>query len=385
MSDVDKIRELNQLLEEKVIERTLLLTRAKRTWQATFDAFVDPLSIVDHDMCIVRTNLAFARHCGADVRDINGKKCHQVLFGQNSACTGCPVSQTFASGKAKESEIADEAGGRVFRMWSVPLHADDNDESSGHSQVVCHYKDVTDEKELTRRVIQTEKMAAVGTLAGGVAHEINNPLGAILAFTQLAMTEAEEGSSLRDFLQEIESSAERCKHIVASLLGFSRQSHGERKPVVLGEVADRAIFLCRSETMRRNVEVITDYNNKTPKILADGNQIQQVLINLISNASHAIDNNGAITIRTSFVPGKSVSIKVSDNGPGIALEHQEKLFEPFFTTKPEDQGTGLGLSVSYGIVEDHGGKIEVTSKKGKGAAFELIFPWPREESDSFHE
>ena len=375
IADVIRLRELNHLLEEKVIERTRLLMRAKQTWEATFDAFVDPLAIVDQKLRIVRTNLAHAKQAGADVRKVNGRPCHQVLFDRTTPCESCPAVQTFATGETASGEVLDVASERVFRMWSFPMPEVES------RQAVCHYKDVTEERELQHKLLQSEKMAAVGTLAGGVAHEINNPLGAILAFSQLGLREAKAGSVLHDFLTEIEDSAQRCKRIVSSLLDFSRPSRGERKPVDLRPVVEQAVFLCRTQFRQSRVTIETAFaSGPDPVVLGDRNQLQQVLLNLMSNAYHAMEETGGqILVRSAVEEGHAVHLTVEDDGQGIEKRYVEKIFEPFFTTKAEGKGTGLGLAITYSIIRDHGGTIRVDSAVGEGTRFTLRFPWPGEE------
>ena len=367
-----------ELLEEKVNERTRLLVRAKRTWEGTFDAIVDPLAIVDRSFRIVRTNLAHAAVAGRDVRKVNGERCHAVLFGSATPCDGCPVQRTFATLDSAEGEIHDVKRERTYRMWSFPMSSGDQ-QGRGETrpdQAVCHYKDVTGEKELQRHLLQTEKMAAVGTLSGGVAHEINNPLGAILAFAQLGLQDAAEGSTVFDFLSEIERNALRCKRIVDGLLTFSRPSRGDRCPVRLDEVVGRAVFLCQHQFAKRQVVVTATHADGVPPVIGDANQIEQVLVNLLSNAYGAVPNGGRIHVSTEVRPGERVVLSVEDNGHGISERHLPKIFEPFFTTRPDGKGTGLGLFITYGIVKDHGGTIQVESRVGSGTRFDVTFPWP---------
>ena len=370
--DLHRLREQNQALEEAVIERTQLLMRAKRAWEATFDAMVDPLAIMNAELCIVRGNLAHAAAADKDVRTVNGQRCYETLFGREQPCVGCPASQTLKTGKAADGEVEDRQRGRIYRVWSFPKASD-----SEGSDVVCHYKDITEERELQRRLLQNDKMAAVGTLAGGVAHEINNPLGAIMAFAQLGLNDCESGTLLHDFLTEIDQSARRCKRIVASLLDFSRPSRGERRPVELSEVCEQAIFLCKTQFGREPATLLTQYDESVPAILGDRNQIYQVIVNLLSNAYGAMEGKaGKIRVGTRVTPDREIRLFVSDEGTGIEPRYLAKIFEPFFTTKPEGEGTGLGLSITYSIVQDHGGQIEVNSVVGKGTQFELVFPWP---------
>ena len=359
------------------MERTRLLMRAKRTWEGTFDAIVDPLAIVDRSMRVVRTNTAHAAHAGVDVRSISGRQCHEALFGRAEACSGCPVVRTFETGDTAEGEVSDLHQERVYRAWSFPMSYNPGSDTPDEpfDAAVCHYKDVTDEKELQHKLLQTEKMAAVGTLAGGVAHEINNPLGAILAFSQLGLLDAPPGSTLYEFLSEIERAAQRAKKIVSSLLRFSRPSPGERRPVDLGEVCEQAVFLCRTQYKRAAIGVELDFADDVPRALGDSNQLQQVVVNLVSNAFGALDGqNGTIRLSTALSPTGEVRLRVQDDGPGIPERHLAKVFDPFFTTKAEGKGTGLGLSISYSIIKDHGGTITVESTPSKGACFEILLP-----------
>ena len=379
-ADVTKLRELNQILEEKVVERTRLLMQAKQTWEATFDAIVDPLAIVDRQMRIVRTNLAHAGEAGKDVRRVNGRQCYQVLFDRHDPCCGCPMTETFGTGRAGTGEVADTHGDTVYRVWTFPLTNDPlaNDPDVEFDAAVCHYKDVTEEKELQAKLLQTEKMAAVGTLAGGVAHEINNPLGAIQAFAQLGLTDCAPGTMLHEFLTEIEGNVRRAKKIVDSLLNFSRPSRGERRPVDLARVCDQAIFLCETQHGRGKVKMHKRYAEDLPLVAGDSNQLQQVIVNLVSNAFGALDGlPGEIVVETEATPAR-VCARVRDTGPGIHPRHQDKIFDPFFTTKAEGKGTGLGLSISYSIIKDHGGTITVESAPGEGACFEVWLPRPKE-------
>ncbi|MFT5431244.1 MAG: two-component system NtrC family sensor kinase [Myxococcota bacterium] len=371
--DVARLRELNQILEDKVVERTGLLMRAKRTWEATFDAIVDPLAIVDESFTIVRTNLAIATLSEVDVRTVPGRHCYEVLFDRDYPCAGCPARAALRTGETAEGEVNDPRRDRVFRVWSFPMRTDQTTDA-GTRQVVCHYKDVTEEKDLQAKLLQSEKMAAVGTLAGGVAHEINNPLGAIMAFSQLALQDVEKGTVLHEFIEEIERSATRCKSIVRGLLDFSRPSRGERAPVSLSAVIDRALFLCSAHMRHTKVEVVTDCAEVQGQVIGDHNQIEQVLLNLLSNAYDAMgDAGGTITIRV-WSTETGAHLSVADTGPGIEPRYRDNIFEPFFTTKPEGKGTGLGLSISYSILKDHRASVVVESEVGEGTEFVITFP-----------
>jgi len=381
-SDI-RVPEMDELLEERVNERTRVVTRAKRAWEATFDAIVDPLAIVDGELRIVRTNMALAAYASQDVRELNGRLCHEVLFGKSTPCFGCPVPTSRESDASATAEIRDSERNRVLLMSSFPMRVSDDESSEQH--MVCHYKDITDEKALQRQLVQSEKMAAVGTLAGGVAHEINNPIGAILAFAQMGLQDSVDNPSMHDFFTEIEDSALRCKRIVESLLDFSRTSQGQRIPVSLVDVAERALFLCKRRMEQRNVSVQRNFSQDTSSVIGDPNQIQQVVLNLLNNAADACPEGGTVSLSTQQQAEQDVVLIVSDDGEGMPATVQAKVFEPFFTTKAEGEGTGLGLSISYGIMTDHGGTIEVESEIGQGTAFRLVFPWPGQVGDEDNE
>jgi signal transduction histidine kinase len=235
------------------------------------------------------------------------------------------------------------------------------------------------------QLVQSAKMASVGLLAGGVAHEINNPLTGVLNNVQLIkmMAEQKQDSRMADFkdlLSVIEESALRCKMITQSLLDFSHASKGLFQPVSLNEVVGKVAVLIERELGLQNIFIRKDLQSDLPQILADSQLLQQVIFDLITNAKWAIrkkseKEEGSINLKTEYRPrDRIVCFHISDNGIGITKENQEKIFEPFFTTKPVGEGTGLGLSIVYSIIKTHHGAIEVESEPGKGTTFTISFP-----------
>jgi signal transduction histidine kinase len=222
-------------------------------------------------------------------------------------------------------------------------------------------------------LIQSEKMAAFGQLGAGIAHEIKNPLAGILGYAQLALRKAEAGSPLARQLSVIEKETKRCKTIIENLLRFSRQEESVFEPVDLNVVVDDAAAIVDHQLSLNRVTLKKIVDPDLSKINGNANQLQQVIINLMINAQQAMTDGGIVEIETRRAGGE-VSVRVSDNGPGIPQEIQQKIFEPFFTTKPVGQGTGLGLSVSYGIIKEHAGRVKLTSQVGSGATFLLTFP-----------
>lgn len=231
------------------------------------------------------------------------------------------------------------------------------------------------ESRYDQLVFQTEKLASLGRMAAGIAHEINNPLAGILLYSTNMLKKAPEGGPFKEGLEIIIQETLRCKTIIQELLEFSRE--GEPKVVLskINTVISKAIHLLENEFRLRHIQLKVDLPNHVPEILIDENQIEQVLVNVLLNAVQAIEQKGIITIRSSVAPDrKNVMVEVSDTGCGIPPEHMPKIFEPFFSTKPK--GTGLGLAVTYGIVQKHGGRISAFSEPGQETRFTVEFPIP---------
>ena len=225
----------------------------------------------------------------------------------------------------------------------------------------------------SRQIAQGEKLAAVGRLAAGVAHEINNPLTSVLTFSHLLRERPNFQPEDREDLDLVIHETERVRDIVQGLLDFSRENPVQRRALDLDDVIRTTMKLVRGHKGFRGIQVVEEHDDHLPPVLGDKNQLQQVLLNLTLNACEAMPEGGTLRIATSAADGQ-VRMAVTDTGCGIAPEDIEKIFDPFFTTKPVGKGTGLGLSVSYGIVQEHGGRLEVASEPGKGSTFTLILP-----------
>jgi len=241
-------------------------------------------------------------------------------------------------------------------------------------------RDVTELRATQLQLLQSEKLSTIGEVISGVAHELNNPLSGVLGFSQLLMARHHDGPLARE-LERINESAQRCHKIVKNLLSFARAQKPERKYLGVNGIIEKTLELRRYQLRVNNIEVIKELDPALPRTMLDFHHIQQVLLNLINNAQHAMcavpDRPGELRVRTLHANG-SIRIEVADNGTGVRPEIRDKIFDPFFTTKAEGEGTGLGLSVSYGIIREHGGRIRVDSRDGEGSTFVIELPIVRE-------
>jgi two-component system NtrC family sensor kinase len=265
---------------------------------------------------------------------------------------------------------------KIVERFARPLYSLDG-KRLGWLEV---YRDITGQRMIQSKLLQTEKMAALGQLVSGIAHELNNPLTSIQGYAQLLLSRRSSVERSAD-AQRISQEAERAGRIVKNLLLFSRETKSERRAVHLNEIIERTLFLRAYELKLQNIEVELDLDRGLPQSLADATQLQQVVLNLIVNAEQAIvmargeePLTGHILIRTRRLAGDRLAMEVTDDGPGITPEIVSRIFDPFFTTKPPGVGTGLGLSIVYGIVQEHGGEVSVDSRPGHGATLTVELP-----------
>jgi two-component system NtrC family sensor kinase len=330
--------------------------------------------IITKDYKIVRANLALARIADKDIKTIIGKKCYTSFAGRRSVCEGCPVKSALRKKFHCSSRLQQYLCDHDYIANAFPFR----DEVDKKQSIVVHYRDITEEKRLQQELIQQEKMAAIGMLAGGVAHEINNPLGGIIAFSQLIKRDLSEDDALFADIKEIESAAMRCKKIVQDLLDFSRISEGKEKQLLdVNTLIEKVIPLVKMEIRSLNIELETNAQQLLPKVYGNAGRLEQVILNLLTNACHSMKKGGFLRINTHADFSKEkpvVCIEISDTGCGISKEEISRIFDPFYTTKRPGEGTGLGLSISYKIIRDHGGKIIVKSQRNKGTTFNIYLP-----------
>jgi signal transduction histidine kinase len=242
-------------------------------------------------------------------------------------------------------------------------------------ELTSSFNSMLDTLQVTQdQLVQSEKLASLGQLAAGVAHELNNPLGTILLYSDILLKEVDPASQTYQDLQIIVDETKRCKSIVGSLLEFARQNQVVAKPTDLNALILSVVEVQKKRVEGKSVMIYHELSPHIPRIQADQAQMVQVLVNLIENAADAMPEGGKIVVRTLNSPPGMVTIEIEDNGTGISPEDQKKLFTPFFTTKPIGRGTGLGLPIVYGIVKMHRGQIAVQSKVNQGTTFTIQLP-----------
>lgn len=362
------------------------ITRAReehrRFTEAVLDALPVSLYVVDRDYRIVTWN----RHREIGTQGIPrdaalGRNVFSVLARYPEGQVRDEFERAFSTGRIEriEQQTAGEDGSTKHWMVSkIPMRDPDSGEVS---HVITVGEDITVRVEAIHAVGRAEKLAAVGRLAAGVVHEINNPLATISACAEALEQRVEEGvfdgseaiEDLNEYLGLIKSEAFRCKSITTGLLDFSRLRTGDRHPLDIGEILRSSANLISHQKRGGMVDIKLEIPDDLPTINADGGQLQQAVIALATNAIDAMPNGGTLTFRT-FAQPRRLAIEVEDTGVGIPTEDMSKVFEPFFTTKEVGKGTGLGLAVCYGIITDHGGRLSVRSNVGKGSTFTIFLP-----------
>jgi PAS domain S-box-containing protein len=312
---------------------------------------------------------------GVSREEAIGRTIFEILHRQPRETLRREFDEVFATGRLQIFQMESKASGelRTFRISKIPMRLD----GGPVTHVITVGEDVSDWREAQERFSQAEKLAAIGTLAAGVMHEINNPLATIGACAEgLEYSLAEVPDPLREGLQLIQSEVQRCKGIVDSLLDFSRPKAGDKTLVDVNAAIERTLFILKHHTRfkRLQVEVALD-RSLGAVVRANEEQLVQVFMSLLLNAMDAMHENGTVALRTTWgEDAASVVAEVVDQGEGIRRADLPKIFEPFFTTKPPGRGTGLGLSICYAIVAEHGGRIEVDSTPGEGSIFRIVLP-----------
>ncbi len=346
-----------------------IVERGRREWETAFNALHEGLAVIGPDGRIQRANSSLARLAGVPEPELMGGDFQALLFGD--AETPAALLASARRGESPAPGVVRTAPDRFLRLTVSPL-------AGAPRAVVALVEDVTEQHALEAQLIQNEKMAAIGQLVSGVAHELNNPLTSIAGLTELLLERGPADDATRQHLRVIHDQADRAGRIVQNLLTFVRKGTPEPEPFDLHEVVTRTALLIAYEVRLRDVELEMHLSPEPVMVVGERNELQQVIVNLVTNAVHALaglpaGRPRAITIETHCDEAHS-RLVVSDSGEGVPDELVPNLFTPFFTTKPAGQGTGLGLSLSYGLVQAHGGTLTYAPAPGGGAAFTVALP-----------
>jgi PAS domain S-box-containing protein len=342
-------------LISRVAQEKELLRRSAEEWRTTFDSISDSVSIHDKNFKITRVNKSFSQRLGMKPKEPIGKTCYEIVHGTKEPMPECPHSKVVKAKKAARAEVFDNRDGSYLEISVSPVF-------NGQKEVIgtVHImKDITERKKLQEKMIVSDRLAAVGELSAGVAHEVNNPLTGIMGLSQMLLEKKLPADVLSN-VKVINSESKRIAEVISNLLKFARKQAPVKHPI----------------NVHDNIKVSTKLDPELPEVVVDRSQIAQVFLNIVLNAEQAMIeayNKGRLTI-TTYAKDGNIKIAFSDDGPGIEGENLKHIFDPFFTTKKEGKGTGLGLSICYGILNEHGGRIYAESKPSEGTTFIIEIP-----------
>ncbi len=373
------------------------LSQSEKRYQAIANTAQDAIILMDENGCVAYWNPAAESIFGYTAEEATGKNLHSLI-----------VPTGYAGEYSKGLDEFQKTGqgsfiGKVVELTAVRKNGEQFQVELGLSSLkqndrwwaVGMARDISERllerkhrEDLQAQLRQSQKMEAIGTLAGGIAHDFNNILGAIMGYTELALLEAPAGQPLHGHLEQVSKASRRAKDLIAHILAFSRQTEMARKPLEVSAIVKEALKMLRA-SLPTTIEIYSDVEKGIGQIMADPTQVHQVLMNLCTNAAHAMRETGGrleimlhkldlssqdIVKKFDLSPGEYLQLSIRDSGIGMDQSIADKIFDPFFTTKERGEGTGMGLSVVHGIVTSHNGAIEVESVPGKGSAFNLYFP-----------
>lgn len=376
------------ITERKKMEAQIL--QAKQDWEESFNTITDMITVHDKDFNIILANKAAQKILGLPFISATKEKCYKYYHGTGCPPSGCPSCQTLITGMPASSEIFEPHLNMFIEIEAIPRF-DSNHQVIGLIHVV---RDITARKKaeeerdrLEAQLRHSQKIEAIGTLTAGISHEFNNILTAIIGYGEFLQEGIDVDNPLRTYVDMVHASAIRAANLTQGLLAYSRKQIIKPRPVRLNEIV-KNIGILLSRLIGENIELRKILADKDLVVMADSGQIEQVLMNLATNARDAMTDGGLLTIETGYMelddefikahdygrPGNYASISITDSGTGMDEKTRERIFEPFFTTKELGKGTGLGLAMVYGIIKQHEGYITVYSEPGKGTTFKIYLP-----------
>ena len=379
--------ELSEDLASEVARRTREIDAHRRFTARIIDSLPLGLYVIDREYRIQAWNRKReAGLQGVSREEAMGRRVFDILHRQPRDLLQREFDEVFATGEIKQIDVTSEASGslRFFRISKIPMRLDDAEVT----HVITLGEGVTQWKSMHQQITQTEKLAAVGQLAAGVMHELNNPLATIGACVEALTSRMPDlppadQQMLDEYLRIVDSELERCNAIVDGLLDFSHPKAQAKQPEVLNQIVDDALFLVRHHDAFRNITLVRRLAPGLAPIHGNAKQLVQVFLAIMLNAIDAMEGRGTLTVTTGCHPdreGEAV-VTISDTGLGIPREDLSKIFEPFFTTKVTGRGTGLGLSICYAMVQEHRGRIVVDSTPGSGSTFRVFLPLMAPDAD----
>ncbi|HEY4215490.1 MAG TPA: ATP-binding protein [Gemmatimonadaceae bacterium] len=375
-ADLERIEAMGDLLSVSLENAELVETLRQAEWRfrTLFRAAPDAVFTVLQSGRIREANDAVRDVTGADPLQAVGLPVVDLVVDADKEKLKAALDATFA-GTPSRLEVSFQHVGRGTQVRRVVALAMSRLPEADPPSVLMVGRDMTSEREMRVRLMESDRLAAVGELVAGVAHEVNNPLSSISAFAQLLLRDGGLTAAQRDSIEVIKSETVRASQVVKDLLAFARRSEPQREPLDLNGVVSRTLRLRGYQLVSGKINVETDLSSELPAVVGDGRQLQQVCLNLVTNAIQAMSalGGGTLFVSTRF-DETHVVLDMRDTGPGIPEAARAHIFEPFFTTKEEGEGTGLGLSVSYGIITAHGGKIELASTSAAGTTLRVTLP-----------
>jgi two-component system, NtrC family, sensor kinase len=373
------------LVSDEALEKTRdELARTRTLYEAAINAFFhEDVMLIGRDYRILDVNETMTKKMGLARGSVLGMHCYEISHGRDKPCDGkehpCPLMECLTTGKASQATHIhrDKENNKLY--YSISCYPIFNgSEAAGAVEIS---KDITRDILLQKKLVGQQKLASVGQLAAGVAHEINNPLTTILTTAMLIQEDMNADDPNYPELETISKETLRCRKIVTSLLDFARQSKPVKAPQDINKIVQESMALTRKQAAFKDVSFEALLAEQLPRIDIDKDQVQQCLINLALNSIEATDSGGKIRFTSRMAPDREgVEITVSDTGRGMPENMLDRVFEPFFTTKAS--GTGLGLAITHGIIQQHGGSIEVQSQPGEGTTFRIYLPIRKGEEDA---
>jgi len=358
--DITKRKEIDEALK-----------RAAEEWSRTFDSINDAVCINSNDFRLLRVNKAFADMYHMEHSQVIGRRCYEVTGEGEEPVEGCPHQETLRTAKPAKSEFFMQEKGTYVEISTSPIF-NEKGEVVGSVHIT---RDITEQKKQNERLMSTDRLASLGELAAGTAHEFNNPLTSVIVLSELLM-EKEGSKDIREDLKLINNEAQRAANVARNLLAFGGKHAPVKKPDQINSIIEGVLDIRAYEHKESNIDIERHLYPELPEIMVDYFQMQQVFMNIIINAEYFMieaHGRGTLTITTEKYNG-TVRISITDDGPGIPHENLNRIFDPFFTTKELGKGTGLGLSICHSIVTEHGGQIYVRSQLGKGATIIIELP-----------